>query len=85
MKTIRYLIFGFSLLLLMSCNRSNENGESINSDKYIDKPFSQLYHDGFIVNANSADANDVRAIQPDNIGDIWIATKGGIFRKKQDS
>ncbi|RAJ11490.1 ligand-binding sensor domain-containing protein [Arenibacter echinorum] len=52
---------------------------------YIDEPFAQEYHEAFIVAENSENANNVRAIQPDSEGGIWIATKNGIYHKEIDS
>ena len=63
--------------------RSKPNANPIVA--YIDKPFAQEYHEAFIVADNSEDANNVRAIQPDLEGSIWIATKNGIYQKEVGS
>ncbi|MEQ8422735.1 MAG: two-component regulator propeller domain-containing protein [Arenibacter algicola] len=52
---------------------------------YVDEPFVQEYHEAFIVAENSEDTNNVRAIKPDLAGNIWIATKNGIYQKEVDS
>ncbi len=87
MKIVTLFSVCISVLLLASCNTNPKSKNSSQKDtgKYIDTPFEQEYHDGYLVDENSTDANRVRAIQPDNSDDIWIATKGGIFRKKHDS
>ena len=86
MKTVTLFSVCISVLFLTSCNSTpqSENSSLKDTGKYIDTPFEQEYHDGYLVDANSADANKVRAIQPNNSDDIWIATKGGIFRKKHN-
>ncbi|MCK0192312.1 two-component regulator propeller domain-containing protein [Arenibacter sp. F20364] len=55
------------------------------SSIYLDKPFVQEYHEGFSVDENNDDANNVRAIQPTLDGTIWIATKNGVYHKKANS
>lgn len=55
------------------------------SSIYLDKPFVQEYHEGFSVDENNDDANNVRAIQPTLDGTIWIATKNGIYQKEVGS
>lgn len=52
---------------------------------YMDRPFIQEYHEGFIIDQTDPETNNVRAIQPDLEGNIWIATKKGVFKKKPDS
>ncbi|MCB0628339.1 MAG: glycerophosphodiester phosphodiesterase family protein [Saprospiraceae bacterium] len=52
---------------------------------YIDWPFDQEYHDGYVVDPANEEANDIRSVQPDPKGNIWIASKGGIYRKQVDS
>lgn len=74
--------------LFYSCTKNTDQstsykGETVNS--YVDIAFEQEYHEGYIIDKESTDANDVRAIQPDQKGNIWIATKNGVYRKKPDS
>ncbi len=76
------------ITLLFSCNKQQNSGTVLNVKNegfYIDIPFTQEYHEGFIVDENERNANDVRAIQPDGNGNIWIATKHGVYMKKPDS
>ena len=76
------------LVVLNSCGKKpNEINDSISSDHsaYIDEAFIQEFHEGFLVSNEETGANDVRAIQPDNNDNIWIATKSGVYRKKPDS
>jgi hypothetical protein len=52
---------------------------------YQDQPFWQEYHDAFTIDTNAASnaaSNDVRKILVDSESSIWIATAGGIYRKK---
>ena len=83
----RLFLFAISILLI-SCNDKLDEANKSTSDVstvYIDKPFVQEVHEGFIVNKNDAGANDVRAIQPDNSNNIWIATKNGVYQKEPES
>ncbi len=76
------------VVALFACSPTPEKPAKIhetNTQAYIDKPFVQEYHEGYIVDKNIEDANDVRAIQPDDNGNIWIATKHGVYMKKPDS
>jgi len=76
------------LVLLNSCGEKPIGiSDSISSDytAYIDEPFIQEFHEGFLVSNEETGANDVRAVQPDNDDNIWIATKSGVYQKKQDS
>jgi hypothetical protein len=85
---MKKIIFFLFLIPILSFGQNNNLGaESITNLKasYIDSPFNQEYHEGFIVDENNADANNVRAIQPALDGTIWIATKGGIYQKKVNS
>ena len=86
--TMRLFITFLMLTFLISCtnkNKTSENLKTINISSYTDKPFEQEYHDGYIIDEKITDANKVRAIQPDNINNIWIATKNGIYLKNHNS
>lgn len=86
-KIINPILFSL-IILLVSCNdKSNETSKSTpeKNSVYIDKPYIQEYHEGFIVSKEITDANDVRSIQPDNKNNIWIATKHGVYQKKSNS
>ncbi len=76
------------MALLFSCNNQHDS-EEIQDVKhesvYVDVPFTQEYHEGFIIDENIKIANDVRAIQPDQNDNIWAATKHGIYMKKPGS
>jgi len=64
---MKKIIFFLFLIPILSFGQNNNLGaESITNLKasYIDSPFNQEYHEGFIVDENNADANNVRAIQP---------------------
>ncbi len=66
---MKYLILIFFALLVFSCstNQKPEVNQTSNFDEaYIDTPFSQEYHDGYVIDDRISEANDVRAIQPDN-------------------
>lgn len=64
------------LVLLMAGQLNGQN------TPYRDKPFLQEYHDGYLIDTLNRAANEVRGIHPDADGNIWIATKNGIYRKK---
>ena len=79
----RLFLFAISILLI-SCNDKLDEANKSTSDVstvYIDKPFVQEVHEGFIVNKNDAGANDVIAIKPYNSKKIWIANKNGVYQK----
>jgi len=82
-------LFLFALfIILVSCNDKQVATNKSTPDKatvYIDKPFVQEYHEGFLIRENDAGANDVRAIQPDNNNNIWIASRGGVYKKEATS
>ena len=74
--------------LLFSCNPGaieNPKVLAAKSSVYQDVPFEQEYHEGFLVNGNSPDANNIRAICVGTDTNIWIATKAGVYRKKETS
>ncbi len=82
-------LFLFAILILhISCNdKSNESDKSIadKSTVYVDKPFVQEFHEGFLIDITNREANNIRSIQSDNHDNIWIATKGGVYKKKLGS
>ncbi len=81
---MKKLILYILPLLLFSCNIKHERTQK--NKVYVDTPFLQEYHDAYpVVDSTNRDANDVRSILPDNAGDIWVATKTGIYKKKKDS
>ena len=85
---MKYLTMIFLVTLVFSCkNQHNpdENQDVKSNGAYIDIPFVQEYHEGYIVDEKISGANDVRAIQPDRDDNIWIATKSGAFMKNQAS
>ena len=68
-----------------SCSNQKEKAEPVNSlATYIDVPFLQETHDGFIVGQNPSD-NEVRSIAVDGESTVWIATASGIFKKADGS
>lgn len=76
------LIFIILACILLSCNSARDNQKLTNIRNYhTDFPFIQEYHEGFLVDAGLAAANDVRAIAVDQNENIWIATKNGVYRK----
>jgi hypothetical protein len=80
--TFKYLsaYFTLSVLILASCKKE----ASVYTDDtfYQDKIFTQEIHEAFPIPGNEA-ANDVRSITVDKNSDIWIATGGGVFRKRK--
>ena len=85
MKSLKIV---FLLSLVFSCNNphyTDENQEVINEGAYIDIPFIQEYHEGYLVDEKNSGANDVRAIQADSNDKIWIASKSGTYMKNQGS
>ena len=72
------------LALLLSC-LSNPGEVPETGTWHLDEPFIQEYHEGYLVDTTNRDANDVRSIHPDKDGNIWIATKNGIYLKRHDS
>ena len=85
---MRVLITSLILTFLISCTNTIEPVEKPKAKKitaYIDKPFEQEYHDGYIINKKTTDANKVRAIHADDEDNIWIATKNGVYIKNNDS
>ncbi len=73
------------VLNLGSC-REKHNREVSSQEKttYLDTPFVQEFHDGYLVSKEKKD-NEVRSIVADKSSNIWIATASGIFRKESGS
>lgn len=85
---MRYFIFLFLLSLLVSCTYQQDpdkNQRAESEGPYMDMPFVQEYHDGYMVDEKTAGANDVRAIHADKEGRIWIASRAGAYMKRPDS
>ncbi|MEA3478580.1 MAG: regulator, partial [Bacteroidota bacterium] len=85
---MRYLKFVFLTSLVFSCtyqSDSDKNQDVKDQGPYMDIPFIQEFHDGYMVDEEIAGANDVRAIQADGDNRIWIASKAGAYMKKPDS
>lgn len=85
MKIVCFLV---SCLLFFSCNdHTSENKKDLATKPsvYSDNSFEQEYHEGFLVDENKSDANNVRAVCVDSEANIWIATKGGVYRKEVTS
>ncbi|MCM4152645.1 regulator [Arenibacter sp. N53] len=83
----KIIFFLFLIPILSFGQNKNIGAESIANLKasYVDRPFVQEYHEGYSVDENSEDANNVRAIKPALDGTIWIATKNGVYRKSSNS
>nr|WP_295929147.1 regulator [uncultured Dyadobacter sp.] len=66
------------LPLLFACGdcKTMESGQSF----YQDQPFLQEYHEAYPIGTSLA-AQDVRAVLPDRVGNVWAATGAGVFRK----
>ena len=54
------------------------NSQPILAQKISDKPFFQEYHVPYPI-SNNNEANDVRSIEVDQKGNVWTATKAGIY------
>ena len=72
--------------VLFSCDGldNSSTSQKIESPIYRDIPFSQEYHEGYMIDPQMADANDVRAIYVDSNNNVWAATKNGIYIKPAD-
>ena len=76
------------ILSVISCKKSDyktDEPRGENKSFYVDVPFEQEYHEGFLVNENRPEANDIRAVSTDVDSNIWVATKDGVYRKKATS
>ena len=75
------LVFG-SLLCLPATAQVIQKQESPSDTlSYKDLPFAQEFHDGYNIGTSLLD-NQVRGIASDKLGNIWIATASGVFRKQ---
>ncbi|MRI01216.1 regulator [Kriegella sp. EG-1] len=79
----------YSILLLLfvslSCKQTDNNkveNQLDISSYYVDVSFQQEYHESFLIDTGKPNANDIRAVAPDFNGNIWVATKDGIYQKK---
>lgn len=66
------------------CMKTNEPSAEVENEVYLDVPFIQEYHEGFVVDSNVAAANDARAIHVDQSKNVWVATKNGVYHKSQE-
>ncbi len=49
-----------------------------------DTPFAQEYHEGHVLVAGKAEANDVRAVAVDAAGNVWAGTADGVYVLPED-
>jgi len=79
-------LFGLTVTLIFSCYQKQEDHDNHTvNNYYVDTPFIQEYHEGYTVEEDEPEANDVRAIHVDGDENIWIATKNGVYSKPSDS
>ena len=76
------------VLLILSSKiiycQSDGFGNSSSLQVYHDTTFIQEYHEASPV-GDSSDNNDIRSIAVDSLKNIWIATRGGVFVKWNNS
>lgn len=78
----------FLILVFISCKNDDYKTQVTQTGDelfYEDTPFVQEYHEGYEVAGGNAEAQDVRAIETDGDGTIWIATKDGVYFKQESS
>lgn len=80
-KLIAFLLVS---MVLSQCTEPERGAAKTEEIPYVDKPFSQEYHEAFAVSENQAE-NEVRSIAVDDTGNVWIATADGIFKKEVHS
>ncbi len=86
MKTIYTLLTGLTILLtIYGCNEKTDPSETTQLTSHTDTPFIQEYHEGFIVDENDEASNELRAIKLTEDGDVWVATKGGVYQKSRSA
>lgn len=77
----RCLVAGVVLLLSACCDcKTFDTAGSFHQDA----PFGQEFHDAYRI-GTTPESNDVRAVFPDNAGQVWAATAAGVFRKDNGS
>ena len=85
MRHAKYVLLVIMALSCTSTRDPDNERDTGNDGPYKDVPFVQEYHDGYVVDEEMAGANDVRAIQADQDGNIWIATGAGPYVKRPGS
>lgn len=84
-KKLKIITLWIIVITGLSCSNQTEKAEPVKTETaYIDEPFVQETHDGFIVSQNPSD-NEVRNIAVDKESTVWIATTSGIFKKTDGS
>jgi hypothetical protein len=80
------LVYVVAVCLFFSCYpKIGELESQLFQEYYVDTPFVQEYHEGFIVDKNNPAANDVRAVHIDRNEQVWIATKNGVYKKSKNN
>lgn len=85
---IKITLLSLSILIFApGCGQNRVTDDAANSQKtgHTDIPFVQEYHQGFVIDKEIAEANDVRAVHVDKNQNIWIATKHGVYKKQSES
>jgi ligand-binding sensor domain-containing protein len=84
MKAPRKLALSFAIVILTPAflAEAAQPSEGMD-DPYIDKPFLQEYHEPTYPDDDPA-AKEVRSIDVDPSGQVWIATAAGIYVKAHD-
>ncbi len=81
LKQIITLLVGSLLLMPATAQPLQKQESQSDTLAYQDLPFAQEFHDGYQIGTNHLD-NQVRGITSDKLGNIWIATASGVFRKQ---
>lgn len=71
-------------MMVSQCTEPEQLASGNDESPYVDKPFTQEYHDAYTVSSNKAE-NDVRSIAIDHADNVWIATADGVFKKEANS
>jgi len=77
-----------TFLFVFACSSPSNNLDQANAgdlEYYNDVPFIQEYHEGFIIDQDKPAANDVRVVHADGNGNIWIATRNGVYVKAKNT